>query len=175
MATQYWAEGVWTGKWYHEQREAWMKQVREVQTWRQVRRPAGAVMCETRDLGIKWSFWHTLTFEGDRSIDMKYVCPKDVKKILLQQAREAYWKKWGQQSMNMKNCRRVFGWSRLWLRKKTMKEWTERSRDVGRKLFLDGGWVQKTLFDTGWSEESRCRACYKEEGTEKHRLYHCPE
>ena len=25
LATQYWADGVWTGKWYHEQREAWMK------------------------------------------------------------------------------------------------------------------------------------------------------
>ena len=36
-------------------------------------------MCETRDLGIKWLFWHTLMFEGDRSIDMRYVCPKDVK------------------------------------------------------------------------------------------------
>ena len=24
MATQYWAEGVWTGKWSHEQKEAWM-------------------------------------------------------------------------------------------------------------------------------------------------------
>ena len=22
LATQYWAEGVWTGKWYHEQKEA---------------------------------------------------------------------------------------------------------------------------------------------------------
>ena len=27
MATQYWAEAVWIGKWYHEQREGWMKQV----------------------------------------------------------------------------------------------------------------------------------------------------
>ena len=53
LATQYWAEGVWTGKWYQEQKEAWMKQVREVQTRRQVRGPAGAVMCETRDLGEK--------------------------------------------------------------------------------------------------------------------------
>ena len=26
MATQYWAEGVWTRKWHHEQREAWMRQ-----------------------------------------------------------------------------------------------------------------------------------------------------
>ena len=31
LAAQYWA-GVWTGKWYQEQREAWMKQVREVHT-----------------------------------------------------------------------------------------------------------------------------------------------
>ena len=32
MATQYWAEGVWIGKWSHEQGEAWMRQSREVQT-----------------------------------------------------------------------------------------------------------------------------------------------
>ena len=40
---------------------------------------------------------------------------------------------------------------------------------------LEGGWVQKKLFDIGWSDESRWQACHKEEGTEKHRLYHCPE
>ena len=53
-----------------------------------------AVLCETRALGIKWPHWHTLTFEGDRKIDMRYVFPKDVKKMLLQQARSVYWKKW---------------------------------------------------------------------------------
>ena len=37
LATQYWAEGVWTVKWYREQKEAWMKQAQEVQLWRQVR------------------------------------------------------------------------------------------------------------------------------------------
>ena len=35
-----------------------MNQVREVQTWRQVRGPAGAVMCETRDLGNNWPYWN---------------------------------------------------------------------------------------------------------------------
>ena len=40
-------------------------------------------MCETHDLGVKWPLWHTLIFEGDRSIDMRCVCPKDVKKMLL--------------------------------------------------------------------------------------------
>ena len=66
-----------------------MKQVREVQMWRQVRGPAGAVMCETRDLVIKWPHWHALIFESDRNIDIRYVCPKDVKNMLLQQARTA--------------------------------------------------------------------------------------
>ena len=53
IATQYWAEGIWTEKWCREQREAWIKQIQEVQSWRQARDPAGAVMCETRDLGFK--------------------------------------------------------------------------------------------------------------------------
>ena len=57
------------------------------------------------------------------------------------------------------------------LRKKTKEEWTEKHR----KVVLEGGWVQKKLFDIGWSDESECQVCHKEEGTEKHRLYHCPE
>ena len=51
VAIQYWAEGVWTGKWSHELKEAWMGQIREVRTWKQVRGPAAAVMCEICDLG----------------------------------------------------------------------------------------------------------------------------
>ena len=43
-ATETWAEGVWVGKWFTEQKEAWMEQICEVQTWRQVRGPARAVM-----------------------------------------------------------------------------------------------------------------------------------
>ena len=64
-ATQYWAEGVSTGKWSHEQKEAWMRQIREVRTWKQVRGPAGAVMCETGDLGTQWPHWHTLMFTDE--------------------------------------------------------------------------------------------------------------
>ena len=88
------AEGVWFGKWHTEQREAWLNQVLEVQMWRQVRGLAGAVMCETRDLGIKWPHWHTMMFEGEVRTDMRYVGPEDVRKVLLQQARSAYCKKW---------------------------------------------------------------------------------
>ena len=69
-------------------KEAWMWLVHEVQMWRQVRGPAGAVMCETRDLGIKWPRWHALVFSSEITIDMRHVCPKDVKKMLVQRAQE---------------------------------------------------------------------------------------
>ena len=101
----------------------------EADLWRQVRGPAGAVMCETRDVGSKWPQWRTLIFEGQVRVDMRYVCQKDVKKMLLKQARSL-------------------------LRKKTNEDWTEKHRHVARKLVLEGGWVQKRLYDIGWSDES---------------------
>ena len=80
MAFQYLAEGALTRKWSHEQKERGMRQIREVQTLKQVRGPAGAVMSETRDLGIKWPCWHTLVLGDEIKIDVRHVCPKDVKK-----------------------------------------------------------------------------------------------
>ena len=85
MVTQTSAEGVWIGKWHTEPKETWLNQVLEVQ------------MCETRDLGIKWP---TLIFEGQVRVDMRYVCPKDVKKMLLQQ---------GQVSLLEERVRRIEG------------------------------------------------------------------
>ena len=67
------------GRWEREQQKAWRKQIFEVQTRKQERGPAGAVTCETRDLGIKWSQWHTLLFEEQVAVDMTVVCPQDVK------------------------------------------------------------------------------------------------
>ena len=83
VATQRWAEGFWSGKWRHEQKEAWMMQIQEVKTWKQVRGPAGAVMYETHDLGTKWLQWHKFIFEGQGKVDMRLVCTQDVKKMLL--------------------------------------------------------------------------------------------
>ena len=58
---------------------------------------------------------------------------------------------------------------------KVKENWTENHRNVARKIFLEGDWTQKRRFDIGWSDVSQCQACQIEEGTEKHRLYHCPE
>ena len=55
-----------------------------------------------------------------------------------------------------------------------MKEnWTEKHRNVARKIFLEGDWTQERHFDIGWSHVGKCQACQMEEGTGKHKLYHC--
>ena len=86
-ATEHWA-GVWT-------------------TWKQVRGPAGAVMCETRDLEIKWPCWHTLVFCNEITIDMRYVCPQNVKKMLCRGPDQCIGRS-GKQSTSMKSSRTSF-------------------------------------------------------------------
>ena len=75
---------------------------------------------------------------------MRYVCPKDVKKMLLKQARSAHWKKWAAKHdyEEWKEGRWLEPALAL-LRKKTEEEWTETHRNVARKLILEEGWVQK--------------------------------
>ena len=83
----------------------------------------------------------------------------------------------GQPSMSMKSYKREHDLNQGWLfceRKKkeiglnSIEMWPGRSfwKEVGRK---------NKIFDIGWSDTSQCQACQMEEGTEKHRLYHCPE
>ena len=84
MATQFWAEAAWTGKWRHYQKEASWRQIQEVQTWNQVRGLAGAVCVKP----VTWvlngrtgTHWSSVTRQ---KIDIRHVCPRDVKKMLVQ-------------------------------------------------------------------------------------------
>ena len=129
-------------------------------------------MCEIRDLGIKKRpYWHTLVFSGETQIDMRYVCPR-----LVQRARSVYWKKWAANHEQEELKERAWIDAVLaLLREKAKGVWTEKYRNVARKIFLEGGWTQKRLLDLGWSDVRQCQACQMEEGTEKHSLYHCTE
>ena len=127
-------------------------------------------VCETRELSIMWPQWHTRMFEGQEKVDMRVVCPQDVKNMLLQQAKTTYWRRWAAQHECEELKKGV--WldpSRALLQRKTEEEWTEKHRNVMRKLVVEGGWVQKRLYHIGWSDEKKCRGCNNEEGTEKHR------
>ena len=117
-----------------------------------------------------------MIFGNDRKIEMRFVCPKDVKKMLVQTARSVYWKKWAakHEHEELKEGAWLEPGLAL-LRKKVRENWTDKHRNVSRKIFLEGGRTQKRLFDIDRSDTIQCQACQKEEGTEKHRLYHCPE
>ena len=163
MATHFWAEGVWMCRWRRGQQKVWRKQLIEVQTWRHERGLAGAVVCDTRDLGIMLP-----------QCTPCFSSPQDVKNMLLKQAKLVYWKKWAAK----RGCGEL---KRVWLepirallRRKTNEARTDRHRNVMKKLVVEGGWVQQRMYDIGWSGETRCRGCHEEESMEKHRLYHCP-
>ena len=82
---------------------------------------------------------------------MRYVCPKNVKNMLLKHARSAYWKKWAAKHDYQKLKEGMWLEPALaLLRKKKKEEWTEKHRHVARKFVLEGGWVQKKLYDIGW-------------------------
>ena len=71
MATLCWAEAVWMGRWTEDLEKCW-RRVGEGCVWeaasrKQVRGPAGAVVCETRDCPR----WHALLFEEGVIVVMK--------------------------------------------------------------------------------------------------------
>ena len=112
-------------------------------------------MCEASNLGIKWPQRPTLIFEGQVQVDMRCVCPKDVKQMLMKQARSSFWRKWAAKDEYEELKEGIWLEPALaLLRRKTTDEWTDKHRHVARKLVLEGGWVQKRLFDIGWSNES---------------------
>ena len=99
-------------------------------------------------------------------------CYKDARA----EGRSVFWKKWAakHEYEELKEGAWLEPGLTL-LRKKVKENWTEKHRNVAWKIFLEGGWTQKRLFDIGWSDVSQCQACQMEEGTEKHRLHHYPE
>ena len=93
-------------------------------------------------------------------------------KMHLKQATSTYWKQW--ETKHEYEELKAASWLKpalALLREKTKEVWTETHRNVAKKMVLES-WVQERLFDIGLSDESECQACHKEEGTEKHRLYH---
>ena len=63
MAILFWAESVWMRRWDEDFEKCWRRQVWETDRWKHVRGSAGAVVCETRDLGIGFPRWHALLFK----------------------------------------------------------------------------------------------------------------
>ena len=121
------------------------------------------MMCETRDLGIRWPHWHTLVVNDETRIDMRCVCPKTFERCWVQRVRSVYWTTWAAKH-DQEELKE--GPAQALLRKKAKGDWTEKHRNVARKFFLEAGWTQ----NMGWSDVSQCQACQMEEGTEANSL-----
>ena len=68
---------------------------------------------------------------------MVFVCPKDVEKMLVQGARSVYWKKWAakHEYEELREGALLYPGLTL-LRKKVKENWTEKHRNVARKIFF---------------------------------------
>ena len=93
-----------------------MKTLRSVGEGRHVKQPVGnrfadqrVGVCETRDLGIGFPSWHALPFEEGEIVDMKVICPQDVKKTLKGHAREVPGKRWATRNESDELKRRGVG------------------------------------------------------------------
>ena len=97
-----------------------------------------------RGLGHQVATVAHLDFEGQVRVDMRYVCPKDVNNVFLGQARSTYWRKWAAKHENVEVKDGIWLEPALaLLGKKTKEGWTDKHRNVARKLVLEGCWVQK--------------------------------
>ena len=93
-ATCFGQQTVWTGPWSDDVREAWRRQVWEATLWTKVRGPAGALLCEMRDLGITVPSLKVLRVSDNSMVSKKDTCTGDIKKTLMRHAKDACWRKW---------------------------------------------------------------------------------
>ena len=68
---------------------------------------AGAVVCETRGLDIKWPQWYTFIFEGQEKVDMRLVCPQYVRRCFGNRPERLFGKSW-QASTEMRSQKKEF-------------------------------------------------------------------
>ena len=79
--------------------------------------------------------------------------------MLVQRARPVCWKKWA--AKHEQEELKEGAWidpALVLLRKKAKMVRTGKNRNVARKIFLEGGWTHKRLFEFGWSDISQCQA-----------------
>ena len=82
---------------------------------------------------------HTLIFEDEVRVDMRYVCPEDVKQMLSGQAKSICWRMWAAKHDNEGLKEGIWLEPALALmRKKTKEDWTgKRGKKIGVGRWLD--------------------------------------
>ena len=136
------------GRWDEYFETCWRRQVWAPASWKEFRGPAEAVVCETRDPGIRFPSWHVHLFEDGIIVDMKVACAQDVKKMLRRQAKEVVGKRWAtkHEYEELTDGVWVEPLQALPIRK-TNQKMTAKHVNVARKLIVEGGCTQQRLYD----------------------------
>ena len=115
-----------------------------------------------------------MILEGQVKVDMRHDCPKDVKKMLLKQARSTYCKKWAAKHEYEELKEGVWLEPALaLLRRRTKEEWTDKHCNVASKL--EGGWVacRRNISTLVGQMKESVKIVTQRKVQKKHRLYHC--
>ena len=110
-------------------------------------------MCETRDLGFKWPQWHALILERASKSGHEMCLPKRREENALETGQVSLLEAVGSEARVL----RIEGRFLARASSGSAAEENKRRVDLGAE----------SLFDIGWSGESKCQACQKEEGAEK--------
>ena len=116
----------------------------------------------------------TLVFEEQVKVDVRVVRPRDVKKMLLKQARMVNWKKWAAKHEYEELKEGVWaGADPSYALKNDSDAWTVKHRHVVSKLVVENDVCRTDYTTLCWSDEKKCGG-WNTEGAEGHRLYRYP-
>ena len=176
-----WAATIWDGTmsdedladaWYWQSQKVGMHQVKDKPSkWSRVTGPAGACILTARRIGWTWPAFNVFVDRSGRHINLRNVCPQDVRAMVLLDSDAALWDKWTKQPQ----------WASLAPRPcieplvslcKSSKELKTTQKAVEHIVAM-GAVTQTTLQKWGYVDSGLCQAC-QANGTPHHRFWKCP-
>jgi hypothetical protein len=159
--------------------KAWLRQqVKFAQKprWQEVEGPAGATRMQVVATEWKWPAWHTFISREGQHIDVRAVCPQDVKAMAMRDAENVAWAEWTQT-----DDKRSLGPAPLI---EPVQRWAKKHRvgpgpATAAQAFTVGMWTQDKAHAKGvlGAEVDSCLACLDVgiscPGTARHRLAGC--
>jgi hypothetical protein len=183
MPIAFWAAAVWD-KSANEERmsTAWRKQqcrLTRKPNWEKVVGPASACIMQCKGFGWTWPAWHTFVTRAGLHIDMREICPLDVKDMVVKDLEAHVWATWTKADETRKRLHPA-------PLVEPVQRWFKKHRfgvgpAVAAQAVAAGLWTQQkaNMHGVAGAENADCQACLKRGvhvcGDAKHRLGHCPE
>ena len=170
-----WAAAIWDGTMdIAELEQAWFRQQIKVgikKRWTAVSGPAGACIMTALRIGWSWPSCGTFVDPEGRLINLREICPQDVRAMALYDSEQALWERWTSQpqwaSLAPKPCIDPF---------RRLCASTRAGFDIRRAvehIVTMGSVTQMTLQSWGFADSGNCLRC-ECQGSAHHRFWTCP-